>query len=414
MNYKITRKIHFKAESDKPVSVVAISQRSCNPDEQIEVLSNGALGKEYIWRTSNDNGLTWLTFQPDGIPPTREELDKTKVISHWQAGLYFGETQNILVLGWMQTIRDESIIAHLDKEAVNSRKMYYQISRDGGKSWGNLCPLIQEKHCNNNWLKNPDLHAGFSDFNQGVSLDDDRIIFPAYKFCLFPETESIEDKDGKWRLASGCISCKSVDSHFKSSCSQWLTLDRDKSSRGLCEPTITKLSDGRILMLIRAGKPDNADFPGVKFYSISEDDGMTWSEPVVLTYEDGSPMYSSSSMVQVFRWESAGGIYLITNIVESDDLIRGCDPRDSIQIAKLNEETLCVEKDSITVIENRRPDQAPNIRFSNFLVIEDKQTGALKMYMTACPGDVGKKPGDNVSLDSYEYIINAKRTESDD
>ncbi len=404
MSLSVEKKIHLKAENDKPVSVVAITYCSMKDNELIEVISLGELGRGYLWRRSEDNGKTWENFEPTGIPQIRNPVGGTKVVSHWQSGLFRDDTKEVLIAGWLKATMDESIVAWKDAEGLSTRKMYYQISSDGGLSWSKLYPDIEKEYDKNNWPDGIGCYAGYVDFNQGCKVNDDMILFPSHKMRYFPETQSISDKNGLWWIASSALQCKWDNSHLDCAFGSWITVGRDKSMRGLDEPTLVKLTDGRILMILRGSKPKE-NFPGVKFYSVSDDNGLTWSEPAVLTYEDGKPMYSPSSMIKIFQWNAGNGIYLITNILDSDEIIRGCDPRYPLQIAKINENTLCVEKDSITIIENRRPEQAANIRFSNFCVIEDKQTGSLRVYMTACPGDVGKKPGDNVPLDSYEYII---------
>ncbi len=407
MQYKIEKKTHFKSQNDKSVSVVSIAYCSSNCDELIEVISLGELGRGYLWRCSKDNGQTWKIFEPKGIPQVREQLDGTKVVSYWQAGLFYDDDRKSLIAGWLKGVMDESVPAYMDSEGLKSRRMYYQISEDGGLSWGALQELIEGEYDTKNWPNGFGCFGGYVDFNQTLKLEEGTFIVPSHKMKLFPETGTITDKEhGAWWVASTGLRCYRKNSHLDCEFGQWLTVDRSKSARGLDEPTIVNLTDGRLLMIMRGGKPFDVDFPGVKFYSVSEDGGMSWSAPEVLTYEDGSLMYSPSSMVQVFRWKAAeNGIYLVTNILDNDEIIRGCDPRYPLQIARVNEEKLCVEKDSITIIENRKPEQAPNIRFSNFCILEDRQKGVLRLFMTACPGDVGKKPGDNVPLDSYEYVI---------
>ncbi len=71
-----------------------------------------------------------------------------------------------------------------------------------------------------------------------------------------------------------------------------MSLGRDKSNRGLCEPTVVSLGGMRVLMLMRGGEVEG--FPAVKFWSVSEDSGRTWSDPQMLGYEgwqdgDGIP-----------------------------------------------------------------------------------------------------------------------------
>ena len=126
-----------------------------------------------------------------------------------------------------------------------------------------------------------------------------------------------------------------------------------------------------------------------------------------MTYEDGSFMYSPSSFIHIFQWKAAGGLFFITNILEDNSAWPhcNCDPRHPIQIAQLNTDSLTVIKESVTVIEDRKPDQPETIRFSNFFVFEDRQTGSLRFFMRPEPGNEAYKPGDNIPRDIFEYTI---------
>jgi hypothetical protein len=116
---------------------------------------------------------------------------------------------------------------------------------------------------------------------------------------------------------------------------------------------------------------------GAKFYSISEDNGYTWSKPEMLLYDDGSIMYSSSSIPKLLN-HSNGNLYFIGIINRENP--KGNLPRYPLCIAKVDKETKRIIKASVTVIDTKREHHNLSVKTSNVVdysnhgVYEDKET----------------------------------------
>jgi hypothetical protein len=58
-------------------------------------------------------------------------------------------------------------------------------------------------------------------------------------------------------------------------------------------------------------------------------------------------------------------------------------------------------KSTVTVIDDRKPDQPTAIQFSNFAILEDRETHALNLYVTT----LGEDPNNFLSADCYKYVV---------
>jgi len=201
---------------------------------------------------------------------------------------------------------------------------------------------------------------------------------------------------GKWRADGSGIDWDGGAS---------MTLPRKYSADGADEPSIAVLPDGRLFMSIRARvmSGTKTELPGLKYYSLSSDGGRNWSEGKPLLYEDGTYPYSPACLSNVLRSSKNGRYYLITNLNAAPG--DNCDPRTTLQTAEVDIHKMCLLKSSVTPIEGRTPDQPPNIRFSNFRWYEDRETRDLVLFLTACPGDVGRSPTCGCPPQSYRYDI---------
>src|SRR6185295_20258873 len=88
------------------------------------------------------------------------------------------------------------------------------------------------------------------------------------------------------------------------------------STRGLGEPTIAELKDGRLLLDMR-GSNDGLDpvkYPGRKWISISKDGGKNWSPVTDLRYDTGEQFYAPATFAKFIRSRKTGKLYWIGNI----------------------------------------------------------------------------------------------------
>jgi hypothetical protein len=208
-------------------------------------------------------------------------------------------------------------------------------------------------------------------------------------------------------------------------------LPRHVSSRGLMEPDVAELKDGRLLLIWRGSNAglDPASQPGHKWFSVSEDGGLTLSPPQELRYDDGSSFYSPSSYHLLIRHSRNRKLYWVGNI--SPTPTAGNEPRYPLVIAEVDEaisetgdrhhfppgtvlptgsvgENGCLSpvsaptlnKRTVTVIDDRGPNDPAHLSLSNFSLLENRETHDFELYMTR----VGDAQGDCV----YQYTLHLK------
>jgi len=187
---------------------------------------------------------------------------------------------------------------------------------------------------------------------------------------------------------------------------RWLASNRvqippEWSSRGLLEPDVAVLRDGRILVVCRGSNQYiAATMPGRKWFAVSTDGDATLGPIQELRYDDGTSFYSPSSIHRFLRSSHDGRLYWFANIVPGPT--DGNEPRHPLQIARIDEDRLAVERDSVTVIDDRQPGEREDLQLSNFIVVEDREnSGQIQLYMSLLAID----PEDFWLTGVYRYRI---------
>jgi hypothetical protein len=206
-----------------------------------------------------------------------------------------------------------------------------------------------------------------------------------------------------WRMGSLCFigrwDREAGDYRWKAG--QRVSISPDLSSRGLMEPEVAELKSGRILVVWRGS--DTPKTPGRKWFSMSSDAGLTLSPVKEWTCDDGSRFYSPSSYHRMIRHSVTGKLYWIGNICPQPP--RGNRPRYPLVIAEVDEDTPALKKSTLTVIDDRQPDQGKDIQYSNFSLLEDRETHDLKFYLTT----YGQDPTNVFTADCYRYTLTLTR-----
>jgi hypothetical protein len=138
------------------------------------------------------------------------------------------------------------------------------------------------------------------------------------------------------------------------------------------------MPDGRLLCVMRgsnysATKDPEYKIPSYKWYSVSNDGGHHWTRPQPWTYDDGKPFFSPSSMSQLLE-HSSGRYFWVGNISPSN--CRGNDPRYPLVIGEVDRQTLKLIKNTILVIDTKRPDDPKegDFQLSHWWGLEDRAT----------------------------------------
>jgi len=178
----------------------------------------------------------------------------------------------------------------------------------------------------------------------------------------------------------------------------------EHSARGLMEPEVAELAGGRLLVVWRGSTHgwdgSVAKLPGRKFFSLSSDGGRTLSPPEVWKYDDGSDFYSPSSIHRMIRHSVTGKLYWLGNICSTPP--SGNSPRYPLVIAEVDEIRAALKKGTVTAIDDRQPGHG-DIQFSNFSLLEDRETHLLELQLTTYGQE--PSPADWATADNYRYFL---------
>lgn len=354
------------------------------------------VGEEIESRWSADNGRSWTGF----TPVQRSNKTKYKDVTVWEGESVtaYDKVSGLLVQLWLRQI---------DLQGKYHNFTYARTSSDQGRTWTEPKQLCYEAGAsfdpgdplNKDFLNHNEAYPG----NNILVRPDGSLVV-----CLAHANARGDSKNDvrPWRLGSVCFIGK-WDRGSKSYAWQSgarTEISARQSARGLMEPEVAELKDGRLLVVWRGSTEGwdgtKAEIPGCKFYSVSKDGGRTLSEIGVWRYDDGSAFYSPSSYHRMLRHSVTGKLYWIGNI--SATRPSGNSPRYPLVIAELDEEKAALKRNTVTAIDDRQTGQG-DIQFSNFPLIEDRLTHELILHVTT----YGQEPDakDWATAENYRYTV---------
>ncbi len=338
---------------------------------------------------SDDDGKTWQKVEDfPFVKNIHGRLRMTCFSPNW---LYHPVTGRIVRI-YLSFMGFKGVLPW-DEESIspNTQQLWIEYSDDGGDTWSVPEPFVATGKEYNHKHWGPGLFFGVNGAHiEGVN----QVALSGNSFIL---ASPLAGKDavlrGSW-LDDGGITWTFLPHN------NLIFPDRVSDD---AEPSIARLQDGRIMMTHRVRFKDDAECLAGKYFSLSDDQGKNWSRPEPMQWDDGTLVYGPACLTNIFRARKTGKLYIISNFTEHPT--GTCDPRHVLQIGVINEDTLKIERESLTTIEERKPEQPENIRFSNFRWYESRSTGNIILYMTACPGDVGRYEDCGVPPHSYRYEI---------
>ncbi len=375
-----------ESESDRP-RIVSFETDAAQPPLYGAIYSE-PLGLRLISAgyASDDNGRRWTEHQttPD-----------------FSAGLPFGyrRERGTAVLdsrnGRLLVLFNSLDTPGLDPKAIeppislNEYYLRYRVSGDGGRTW------MFDERINHTGRDFSDKHPfdGIELGKNSLFLGDNgcaplvtrtgRILVPAQATILGPDGKLLNPLGqttftdvfvilGKWR----------DDGRIEWTASPRVNVDVSLSTRGMIEPTLAEFKDGRILMVMRGSNAGRADIPGRRWFSISSDDGSTWSPPQPWTYDDGEPFFSPSSM-SVLATHSSGRVFWLGNVSKTNT--NGNDPRLPVVLGEVDPASLRLIRRSVLEVDTKRPEDDQRGRellgdfrgqldLSHFHVMEDRES----------------------------------------
>jgi hypothetical protein len=331
-------------------------------------------------RFSEDNGDSWTEYIniPDfhsGLPYGYRREKVTSVLDHL-TGCIVTVINSLDTPGLDPGINEPPL-------AQFTYYLRYTVSADNAKTWLFEEPVIQE---GNYTEQNPfeGIRIGENSIYLG-DLGSIPIVTKKGKI-LVPTQTTLAGKDGELLNPGGGFTYTDVivligtwtdNNRISWKMSQRVQADPKKSTRGMIEPTLLEMDDGRILMVMRGsngGKLDPQDqLPSYKWYSVSENGGETWSAPEPWCFEDGSPFFSPSSMSTLFR-HSSGKCFWVGNM--SDSNCRNNLPRWPLVIAEVNTANLRLIRSSLITVDTQHQEDLSKGRLdiSHVALLEDRET----------------------------------------
>ncbi len=402
---EVEREVYRKHPRPKTAAMVGV--RYMGPgivrEERWSTMARSDTPEKPTRRWSMDNGRTWSDFEP-----------QPEVVTHPQGvRVYWGHGPQIydaaakaIVSTWLRQTH---------KKGVYYNQLFSRLSRDNGRTWSDGVQLMYEPgmrfdpsdpfnpeylnnnqaYCGNNIIR----HSNGTLITAGATVN-----IPKDVPVPNPKKLSVMGIPADARNIGSVCFLGRWDAERKAytwTAGKPVWVSRGVSSRGLLEPEVAELKDGRLLVVWRGSNAglNPKEVPGRKWFSLSTDGGKTMTKPTDLRYDDGSQFYSPSSFHRMIRHSVKGKLYWIGNICAGRT--RGNSPRYPLVIAEVDEKTPALKKNTVTRIDDRREDEGSRLQLSNFSLLENRQTHELELYLTR----LGEDPKDFWGADAYKYTL---------
>lgn len=334
--------------------------------------------EDEILRYSSDNGRTWSS-------PTCRTIHRQTPQGVWRRCGKVGYIDPMS--GRYLSVWNEGTLPNDDPlEGLKQWRLFYSVSEDGARSEVASGQIIHEGAEYNADHPLPGMWVGRNSVMLGdypctpMTLGDGTILVPCQITPLGPDGNYYNPGGGyTYHYAAVLIGRWREDKRIAWTLSASAEGDPAKSTRGMIEPTLAQLDDGRILMIMRGSNDNKGVMQGYRWASWSQDCGRTWSVPVPWTYSDGGNFFSPSSCSQLIL-HSSGRLFWAGNITPENP--RANSPRYPFVLGEVDRKTGLLIKDTVAIVDDRQPDDGPHLTLSNFYIREDRETGDLILHMT--------------------------------
>ena len=325
---------------------------------------------------SNDNGQSWSGFLPvpdydSGLPPD------------WRRRAYapFVDPVNGNILTTVLSL-DENVDPNIPEPPLGESHYYlrYRVSTDGGFNYLNDDPMVQVGKTQANpfdgvYTGQNGYYIGDGSGDRTIRTKSGRIIVPAQAGVLDGNGQLTNPGGGHtYHDTMMILGDWQPDNSIQWTSAKFIEGDPLQTTRGVLEPTITQLPDGRLLSVMRGSNGGTNDpghtIPSYKWYSVSDDDGDTWTTPEPWTYDDDSSFFSSSAVSSLIQ-HSSGRTYWVGIINPTNP--QGNLPRYPLVIGEVDSQTLKLIKSSVIEIDTKQPSE-PGVSLSHMWTLEDRAT----------------------------------------
>jgi len=360
-------------------------------------------------RYSSDNGRTWSQFEP--APEIMSFHDDYDVV--WGGGTFLHDPHTQLTVSvWLRQTRMKQA------EKLHYSHCYCRVSSDDGRTWSEGDQFRYEDGArfdadnplDPSFLDNNRMYPG----NNMIRHSNGTLIYCGTNIRI-PDDAPDPNPAGRpdsWmpaasrNIGSACFIGRwnEQQGRYVWRCGACAWVPRSVSSRGLMEAEVVELAGGRVLVVWRGNNTDVT--PGRKFFSVSDDGGVTLSAVNDFRYDDGSQFYSPSSIHRMIRSSVTGKLYWAGNITPTPP--RAGLPRWPLVIAEVDETIPALKKDTVTIIDDRQPGEGWGLQLSNFCLLENRETHDFEVYLTRLGTKATEQaPFTNKFLDAdcYKYTL---------
>ncbi|MFI5357614.1 MAG: sialidase family protein [Opitutales bacterium] len=395
----------FLAPPRPDVSVVASTcysrRRGLDLISTHELMSRSDTADIAFCRYSSDHGRTWAPgeeFATFGVRPggkLRRSLRGCEVDP---------------VTGRLLRFYLEAILPTDDPlEGFRQWMVRYSASEDGGMTW-----YLDEQTMQSGPEFNADhpiggVHRGRTGFMVGdissrpIFLRDGTLLLPIIIAPAGPDGNYINLGGGYTYSDAAVLRGRwAADGrHLEWELSSLVQVDPKLSTRGMDEPTLSELPDGRILMVLRGSNDQRPELPGRRWASWSADAGRTWTTPKPWTYETGELFFSPASSSQLLA-HSSGRIFWLGNITPGNPT--GNRPRYPYVIGEVDPQSGLLLQSSVTAIDTRGPEDGELLALASGTSREDRETGEIVLNLTRW-GALSRGAEYNWTASAYLYRI---------
>lgn len=359
-------------------------------------------------RTSRDHGRTWSEATE---VPTLEVRSGGKFRRALRGGVADAKT------GRFVRFQIEGLLPTDDPlEGMRQWYITYQVSADGGRTWPVNEQVIQRGAEFSPTHPLPGVWVGKNCVMVGdlasvpIELADGTLVLPVIVSPLGPDGSYFNPGGGytytdaavlrgRWRAEAG------AEGKIDWEMSALVKGDPERSTRGMDEPTVAPLVDGRLLMVLRGSNGGKPALPGRRWAAWSSDAGRTWTKPEPWTYTDGGDFFSPSACSQLVP-HSFGRLFWIGNIVPVNPT--GNQPRTPLVIGEVDVTSGMLRRETVRVIDERKEGDSPLLALSNFSAREDRETGEIVVNLSRLFERSPPEPQRDWTADAYLYRVRVK------
>src|ERR1051325_10121154 len=262
---------------------------------------------------SSDNGCTWS----ESLPYYTSQKTSEGIRRLMEDATFVDPVNGRLLNTYLEGYFWKDIAA----EGWNSYRLKYRVSDDGGRT-----SLLDEPIVGNEFSPEHPFDCIWVGKKPMMNGAQNSIVRTPQGHLVFVAAITVLGSDGKLYNPGGgygWFETIVLHGHWQADWRiEWelkarIALTPDRSTRGLLEPTIAQMADGRLLIVMRGsngwGGDPECKLPSHKWYSISADAGFTWSAPQPWRFTDGTAFYSPSGL-SVLMWHSNGKLYWFGNV----------------------------------------------------------------------------------------------------